>query len=130
MGLGCDAVIVQASLRRILVVDDDRDIRVLLGRLLADAFEVETSIGGVHGLARCLATSFDAVVTDVRMPDLDGVSMVQALREANLCMPVVFFTGSPGDVSPGSLEVLQPACLVAKPCAIERLRAALVRLGL
>jgi CheY-like chemotaxis protein len=120
----------QPARRRILVVEDDPWIRALLERLLGDPFQVEVAPGGTQGVERCRTTAFDAVVTDVRMPDLDGVSMVQALRGKGLEMPVVFLTGSPEDVSPARLAALQPAQLLAKPYGIERLRAALAQMGL
>jgi CheY-like chemotaxis protein len=120
----------QPSLRRILVVEDDRSIRALLGCLLRREFEVETSPDGMQGLDRGLAGDFDAVITDVRMPVLDGIAMVQALRRAGRALPVVFLTGSPGDLGPARLAALGPARLVTKPCDLRRLRAVLAELGL
>lgn len=130
MGLGCRSMCRQAPRRRILVVEDDRCVRELFALMLAKMFEVETLPDGTRGLERCCATSFDAVITDVRMPGVDGVAMAHALRAAGLRVPLLFVTGSPNDVGPARLATLQPARLLVKPCGFPELRAALADLGL
>jgi CheY-like chemotaxis protein len=116
--------------RRILVVEDDPFVRAMLEQILSECFEVEAEAGGIEGLERAMARSFDAVLTDVCMPGLDGVAMAHAIRAHGLGVPLVFFTGSPHAVTREGLAALQPARLVVKPCDFTELRAALRELGL
>src|SRR5579872_191930 len=81
---------------RILVVEDDDGSRKALSTWLSQDYEVVVARDGLEGLE--LATSLqpppDVVVTDVRMPRLDGIAMVERLRsvEALRFVPVIFLT--------------------------------------
>jgi len=60
---------------RILVVDDDASVRQLVATILADeGFEVEQAVDGVDALAKIAAQAYDAIVSDLQMPRLDGLS--------------------------------------------------------
>ncbi len=62
--------------RKILVVDDDDTIRALCTELLTEAgYVVETASCGVDALRRLRDSSFDLVITDVNMPELDGIGL-------------------------------------------------------
>src|SRR4051812_14785656 len=68
--------------RRVLVVDDHRDSANAIVRLLqAEGYEAEAAYGYVETLARCKVGHFDVLVTDVRLPDGDGVQMLDAMRD-------------------------------------------------
>src|SRR4051794_22521686 len=63
----------------ILVVEDDDDVRELLRRTLVRAgYAVETAIHGAEGLRLFHSQSFDVVVTDVIMPEMDGFELIRA----------------------------------------------------
>ena len=67
---------------RVLVVDDEPGLRQSLGLLLADAgYEVAAEGNGARGLERALAESFDLVLCDVRMPEMDGLAFLRAYKE-------------------------------------------------
>ncbi|MGC1215729.1 MAG: SpoIIE family protein phosphatase, partial [Micromonospora sp.] len=65
---------------RILVADDNADLREHVSRLLAPSYEVITVPDGVEALRLAVDTPFDLVLTDVMMPRLDGYGLVTALR--------------------------------------------------
>jgi PAS domain S-box-containing protein len=65
---------------RVLVVDDNADMRAYLAQLLASYFEVVTAQDGDSALAAAIAETPDVVVSDVMMPGLDGLELVRALR--------------------------------------------------
>jgi DNA-binding response OmpR family regulator len=79
----------------LLIVDDDPLIRELHTRVLqSEGYEVETAGDGAAALERLAVKKFDLVVIDRAMPNLDGASMVLALRSAGSRIPVVMVTGS------------------------------------
>ncbi len=58
---------------RILVIDDEPDIRTTLADLLAmDGYDVQTATDGKDGLERIGRNPFDLILSDMRMPEMDG----------------------------------------------------------
>jgi signal transduction histidine kinase len=66
---------------RILVVDDNADLRAYIARLLGPRYEVETAIDGVAALDAARARRPDLVLSDIMMPRLDGFGLLRALRD-------------------------------------------------
>ncbi len=80
----------------VLVVDDEASVRVALQRYLAGrGHDVETTGSGKEALARMRENTFDAVIVDMRMPDLSGEQLYQELRtrNPNYTDRVIFTTG-------------------------------------
>lgn len=78
---------------RVLIVDDDANVCGSLKDLLAaEGCCVETADSGVHGLERLQGQSFDLVLSDVVMPDMDGYELYQAVKKATPSLPVVLMT--------------------------------------
>lgn len=74
---------------RVLVVDDDSDVLASLERgLRLSGFEVSTAADGAEALRSATETRPDAIVLDINMPVLDGVSVVTALRAMDNDVPV------------------------------------------
>jgi CheY-like chemotaxis protein len=81
---------------RVLVVDDEASVRVSLQRYLAGrGHEVETTASGQDALARLKASKYDAVIVDMRMPDLSGEQLFERLRSDDPAHAerVIFTTG-------------------------------------
>ena len=67
---------------RVLVIDDEPGLRQSLGLLLTDAgYEVAAEGDGRRGLDRALAESFDLILCDVRMPQMDGLTFLRTYKE-------------------------------------------------
>ena len=79
---------------RVLVVEDDRTIAAFVaGGLRQEGFAVDVADNGVDGLELARATvPYDAAVVDVMLPRLDGLSLVAALRRAQVTTPVLFLS--------------------------------------
>jgi len=78
---------------RILIVDDERNMRKILASNLAQDKHTITEAGGVSEARACLsANQFDAVITDQKMPDGEGLDVLAFAREADPSLSVVFLT--------------------------------------
>jgi two-component system response regulator PilR (NtrC family) len=84
---------------KILVVDDDRGVREMLEIMLKkEGYEVSCVSNGIDAVARCTKDAFDVVLTDIRMPKLDGFGVLQRVKELNPKTKVIMITAY------GSLE--------------------------
>lgn len=90
-----------ADAARLLVADDNADMRDYLRGLLAPHWVVETVGDGVAALEAARARPFDLVVTDVMMPRLDGYGLLGALRAdpATRSLPVIVLSARAGEES-------------------------------
>ena len=78
---------------KILVIDDDRSIRETLELYLAEeGYEVVTAATGTEGLNRFVETSPDVVILDIRLPDVDGFTVLEDLREDDENVKVIMIT--------------------------------------
>ena len=81
------------SPQRILVVDDDHDIRQLCIELLADSgYAVEAVKDGAAGWDALQAGRYDLVITDNKMPRMTGIEMIAKLRAAKMKLPIIMAT--------------------------------------
>jgi EAL domain-containing protein (putative c-di-GMP-specific phosphodiesterase class I) len=85
-----------ASAPRVLVVDDETAVARSAERLLTrNGFQVMVAHSGREAIEKMQSFSFDAVLSDLRMPDIDGRALLRSIRARNLDVPFVFLTGSP-----------------------------------
>jgi CheY-like chemotaxis protein len=111
--------------RSILVVDDEESIQRLLGSILElDGHQVETARNGVEALELLKRRRYDVVITDIKMPDMDGRALFDKLVEhdAALAHRTIFITGD--TVSPDTRAFLQK---VNNPCLTKPFRVRDVR---
>ncbi|MEK6606780.1 MAG: EAL domain-containing response regulator, partial [Myxococcota bacterium] len=81
---------------RILVVDDDPALLRAYERTLTTAGYAVTTAGNGHDAKALLGgTDFDAIVSDISMPGMDGLQLLRAVRERDLDVPVLLVTGDP-----------------------------------
>lgn len=77
----------------IAIVDDDEAVREALSDLLlVEGFAAETFAGAAAFLARPAPERFACLITDVRMPEMDGIELQRRLRQSGSALPVIFIT--------------------------------------
>jgi len=78
---------------RILIVEDEKKMRHLLSIILErKGHEVEQACDGVEGLERIQERPFDIVITDIKMPRMDGMELLRNITNMDIPCPVVFIT--------------------------------------
>lgn len=81
--------------KRILIVDDDPDIRqVLLDRLESYGYAVNTAGNGREALELLKRQRFDGMLLDIHMPEIDGMEVLRRTREDHPALPVVMISAS------------------------------------
>ena len=113
---------------RVLVVDDDPSARSALLRLLEqDGFLGEGAGDGAHALRIVGEHPPDAVVTDLKMPGMDGIELLGKLKEINRDLPVIVFT-SFGEVA-SAIEAMRAGAedYLMKPIDFDALELAIER---
>jgi CheY-like chemotaxis protein len=110
---------------RILVAEDEFLIAMMLDDYLSDdGFDVTVAHDGVEALEAAAVKRFDVLVTDMRMPRLDGAGLIRRMRTTYPLLPVVILTSH---APPGwrALSASAPTVLMEKPLALPALAAKL-----
>lgn len=91
--------------QRILVIDDELDMLMLLRMIIEDKtdYEVETTNNPSEGLKLLTQDQYDLVITDLKMPGMDGIELFDELKEIKPDLPVIIITAY------GSLEIADEA---------------------
>jgi CheY-like chemotaxis protein len=119
----------------VLVVDDEPEIAGVLADLLAlDGHRVEIAGNGVHALDKLREGAYDLVVSDIRMPELDGPGLYREIkqRHPDLCRRFVFVTGDALTPETTAFLAETRAPSVGKPFAaadVRRVTQQLLRQG-
>jgi DNA-binding NtrC family response regulator len=109
----------------ILVVDDETAVRRFAARVLErDGFGVIEAVDGVQALemVRDQGVSVEAVVSDIVMPRMNGVELMDALSVSNPDLPVILMSGY-ATAALSDMGIASPCSIVPKPFSAERLLA-------
>jgi two-component system response regulator MprA len=94
--------------RTVLVADDDPPILDLVGELLAaEGYDVRLATDGLDALDQALAAPPDLIVTDFKMPNLDGLALAERLRERDRSVPILLMSAVPPATSPPGIDVIR-----------------------
>lgn len=120
--------------KRILVVDDEKSVLFVLRDALAkiDAnyeIEVHTASNGNEALHRVQETAFDMVITDLRLPGIDGLELTERVRRHNSGVAVIWITAYGCRKVRADAERLAVHRCLDKPLEIDEIRQ-VVREGL
>lgn len=112
--------------RRVLLVDDDERFNERLGRALRDrGFEVVTTTQATVALAQVRSQPFDGVVTDLRMPGMDGLEFVKQARASGAEARIIVLTGYGSIATAVEAMRLGANGYLVKPCNADQVVAEL-----
>ncbi|MGV3625272.1 MAG: response regulator [Archangium sp.] len=114
----------------VLVVDDDRGVLESLELLLSDDCDVVVSDSASRALELATRLHFDVVVTDYRMPEMNGAEFTAALTARIKPSPyMLMLTGTPNEVKPGMPGAMDLVMVLAKPFDPARLLRMVLQVG-
>ena len=116
---------------RILVIDDDDAVRATIRRVLERAgYLVEVAVNGADGIRFYRAAPHDLVITDLYMPEKEGIETIQELRAERPDLPILAVSGGIlGDKSGlTDAELFGASATLAKPFTTEQLQSTVARL--
>lgn len=128
---------------KVLIIEDDRNIATGLQKAMrANGYEVAVQARGDNGLAQALAESYDVVITDLKLPGIEGLDLVRQLHQAKPKLPIILITAhgttetaieatkwGAFDYVPKPFEVEELLDLIAKAIESSRLMSEPVEMG-
>lgn len=113
---------------KILVIDDDQGIRQLLDSLLRHkGYNVLLAENGQKGLELFRQERPDVIVLDLKMPEMDGLTVLRHVRSLNLTQPVIIYSGAWIPKTEQQIRALGITETVTKEAPLHRLEEALKR---
>ena len=79
--------------KTILVIDDEPDLVNILREELEGRYSIITATNGKEGVIAARKSSPDLIISDINMPELDGLTMLNELRSGGFKNPIIFMTG-------------------------------------
>ena len=109
---------------RVLVVDDEASIRDLLAKTLALAeYDVDLAPDGKSAIERLRIIPYDLIVTDLKMPGVDGLTVIREARRLKADVPVIIVTGYSTEASAIEAVNLGVSGYLTKPFRVPRVLA-------
>lgn len=109
-------------MKRILMIDDEKEILEVVKTIIEDmGYIVDCFSVPDAGLAAALANDYDLIVTDIRMPGMNGADITERIREKKPDASVLLVTGFPGD--PVARQALEAGAvgLMRKPFEVAKI---------
>lgn len=107
---------------KILIIDDERAIRRALREILEfENFEVDEAEDGQQGVEKATSTEYDLIFCDIKMPKMDGIEVLEALKNAAIEVPVIMISGH-GNVDTAVQAIKKGAFdFIEKPLDLNRI---------
>ncbi len=116
--------IIQA-MHRLLIVDDSFTSRGMLTRIIGDAYEISSANNGFAAIEAMTKESFDLVLLDLLMPEMDGFAVLEAMKSMARIPPVLIISADIQDTTRQRVMKLGAVGLVNKPPKREQLLSAI-----
>jgi CheY-like chemotaxis protein len=118
-----------ASPKRILVVDDGPEVAKAIRMALAvgAGYEVEIAENGEAALGRFKTSKFDLVITDLKMPNIDGLELAAAIKKLSPSQPIILITAYAESLKDDRERLANVDFVLEKPFSLQQLQDALAR---
>ena len=108
--------------KSLLYVEDNDSLRSLKIDIFRDIFEnVEYAVNGLEGLEKYKKSNFDLVITDINMPVMDGLDMIEGINALNSSQPIIILSAYSKKEYVSRLKKLKFHSFLSKPIEIKRL---------
>ncbi len=108
--------------KSLLYVEDNDSLRSLKIDIFKDIFEnVEYAINGLEGLEKYKKNNFDLVITDINMPVMDGLDMIEAINKINDSQPIIILSAYSEKEYFSRLKKIKFHSFLSKPIEIKKL---------
>ncbi len=115
-----------AVVQKILIIDDEENIRVVFSMALAASFNVFVAADGSTGLALFKELHPDLVVTDLWLPDMSGIELIQKIRRLDTRTKIILASGAGFDVKQiGSIRQIGADLFLEKPISVLAMEQAI-----
>jgi DNA-binding response OmpR family regulator len=112
----------------VLIVDDEQSVRDLVAKTLTMAdYDVDTAPDGPSALDRLNGTEYDLLITDLKMPGMDGLSVIREVRRRSTEIPIVIITGYSTEASAIEAVNLGVVGYLVKPFRVPHVLSAVAR---
>lgn len=115
--------------KTVLYVEDDKDIRLNVAELLGNLFkEVSSAVDGLDGLSHYKNNTFDYLITDIKMPKMNGVTMIEEILKINPDQLIVITTAHDEDDYLQKFQEMGIKHVLQKPITFDSLLTTLKEL--
>jgi excisionase family DNA binding protein len=122
------APVAPAGRPRVLVADDEASVRDLLSKTLALAeYDVDVAADGRTAVDRMRVLSYDLLITDLKMPGVDGLTVIREARRLKADIPIIIITGFSTEASAIEAVNLGVSGYLTKPFRIPRVLSVAAR---
>ena len=103
----------------VLVVDDEEGVRKLVATLMSRrGHQCFQATDGVDALVKAKTIIFDAIITDIVMPKMDGISLIKEVLMISPRLPIMVMTGFKNDFTPAVAKAAGARDFIAKPFSL------------
>ncbi|MBV6826354.1 response regulator transcription factor [Pseudomonas sp. PD9R] len=108
----------------ISVVDNDESVRMALDSLLRSSGYTVLTYAGAHEFLFSKGPGItDCLISDIQMPDMDGIQMYELLASMGIHIPVIFISGNPDALRHPNANTMKPIAFLPKPFPTDTLIA-------
>ncbi|MBN1905407.1 MAG: response regulator [Deltaproteobacteria bacterium] len=108
--------------KEIMVVDDEAGIRALLSdALIQEGYNVTLAVNGMDSLRKLGKRRFDLLITDINMPELNGLELIRMMKKRGRREKVILISGEPVDHTSINKESMPVFAQLTKPFRVDHL---------
>jgi CheY-like chemotaxis protein len=119
------------TMAKLLIAEDEDTLSYFLRRSLEDSvppFAVEVAGAGAEALKRLAGSQFDVIIVDLQLPDMDGVSLIKAVRQFDPFVKVIVMTAYGSPEAEIEVKKLGIDAYVTKPFVVEEMRTMIAQM--